>query len=48
MRIYVVTAMTAGGDITYLPSDFIQIFVAPVEVNGTTVYRIIRLDDIHW
>jgi hypothetical protein len=48
MRIYVVTAMTAGGDITYLPSDFIQIFVAPVEVNGTTVYRIIRMDDIHW
>jgi hypothetical protein len=47
-RIYLVTAMTAGGDITYLPTDFIQIFVAPVQANGTTVYRIIRMDDIHW
>ncbi len=47
-RIYLVTAMTAGGAITYLPTDLIQIFVAPVDANGTTVYRIIRMDDIHW
>ena len=47
-RIYLVTAMTSGGAITYLPTDLVQIFVAPVDVNGTTVYRIIRMDDIHW
>ena len=47
-RIYLVTAMTSGGAITYLPTDLVQIFVAPVDANGTTVYRIIRMDDIHW
>jgi hypothetical protein len=47
-RIYVVTAVTAGGALTYLPTDLVEIFVAPVDVRGATVYRIIRIDDIHW
>ncbi len=45
-REYEITLVMAGGAMTLIAVDLVQFIVAPVEVNGTTVYRILRCDDL--
>jgi hypothetical protein len=36
-----------GGEVTYIAEDLVRFVVAPVDANGTKIYKIIRCDDIH-
>jgi hypothetical protein len=45
-REYYVTLITAGGAVTYIANDRVTFIVVPVQVDGRTLYRIRRCDDI--
>lgn len=46
-RAYSITLVMSGGAMTLIGSDKVKFIVAPVEAGGTTVYRILRCDDLN-